>query len=92
MKENITSKQLFDELLHQITVYETQEAKEIVFWLLEHELNLKKIDILSNKLIPNAQNIDWDSIVRRLNAHEPIQYILGETNFMAEDFWLIILY
>lgn len=86
MKEIITSKQLFDELLHQITVYETQEAKEIVFWLLEHELNLKKIDILSNKPLINAQNIDWGSIVRRLNNHEPIQYILGETTFYGRKF------
>ena len=82
----ITSKQLFDELLHQITVYETQEAKEIVFWLLEHELGLKKIDILSNRPISSSKNIDWDLIVRRLNNHEPIQYILGETTFYGRRF------
>ena len=81
-----TSKQLFDQLLHQITVYETQEAKEIVFWLLEHELGLKKIDILSNRPVDTAKNINWDSIVSRLNRHEPIQYILGETNFIGRRF------
>ncbi len=86
LKENPTSKQLFDELLHQITVYETQEAKEIVFWLLEHELNLKKIDILSNKPVISTKNIDWDLIVTRLNSHEPIQYILGETSFYGRRF------
>jgi release factor glutamine methyltransferase len=86
LKENTTSKQLFDELLHQITVYETQEAKEIVFWLLEHELNLKKIDILGNKPVIGAKNIDWDLIVKRLNSHEPIQYILGETTFYGRRF------
>ncbi|MBA4852809.1 peptide chain release factor N(5)-glutamine methyltransferase [Emticicia sp. BO119] len=82
----LTSKQLFDELLHQITVYETQEAKEIVFWLLEHELGLKKIDILSNRPINFSKNIDWDLIVKRLNNHEPIQYILGETTFYGRRF------
>ncbi|MFD2520096.1 peptide chain release factor N(5)-glutamine methyltransferase [Emticicia soli] len=86
LKDTITSKQLFDELLHQITVYETQEAKEIVFWLLEHELNLKKIDILANKPITNTRNIDWGAIVSRLNSHEPIQYILGETFFYGRKF------
>lgn len=86
MKDSITTKQLFDQLLHQITVYETQEAKEIVFWLLEHELGLKKIDILSNRLLNPSKNIDWDLIVKRLNNHEPIQYILGETNFLGRRF------
>ncbi|GAB3502357.1 peptide chain release factor N(5)-glutamine methyltransferase [Emticicia fontis] len=86
LKEIIASKQLFDELLHQITVYETQEAKEIVFWLLEHELGLKKIDILSNRPINSSKNIDWGSIIKRLNNHEPIQYILGETNFYGRRF------
>jgi len=86
LKDSITTKQLFDQLLHQITVYETQEAKEIVFWLLEHELGLKKIDILSNRPINATKNIEWDSIVKRLNNHEPIQYILGETIFYSRRF------
>lgn len=86
MKDGITSKQLFDQLLHQITVYETQEAKEIIFWLLEHELGLKKIDILSNRPLDPSKNIDWDLIVKRLNNHEPIQYILGETTFYGRRF------
>lgn len=86
MKEITTSKQLFDEILYQITVYETQEAKEIVFWLLEHELGLKKIDILSNRPIDTLKNIDWELMVKRLNNHEPIQYILGETNFIGRRF------
>lgn len=73
-------------MLHQITVYEKQEAKEIVFWLLEHEIGLKKIDILSNRPINTSKNIDWDLIIRRLNNHEPIQYILGETTFYGRRF------
>lgn len=73
-------------MLHQITVYDTQEAKEIVFWLLEHELNLRKIDILADKPIDNTHDIDWNTIINRLNNHEPIQYILGETIFYGRRF------
>jgi release factor glutamine methyltransferase len=81
-----SSKKLFDNLLRQITAYEPQEAKEIVFWLMEFYLNLKKIDILSDKLIDNQTFIDWSNIIERLNTNEPIQYILGETEFYGRKF------
>ncbi|MFN3487937.1 MAG: peptide chain release factor N(5)-glutamine methyltransferase [Emticicia sp.] len=79
-----SSKQLYDNLLQQITAYETQEAKEIVFWLMEFYLDLKKIDIISDKSFEKA--IDWTNIIERLNSNEPIQYILGETEFYGRRF------
>lgn len=79
-----SSKQLYDNLLQQITAYETQEAKEIVFWLMEFYLGLRKIDILSDKSF--EKTIDWTKIIDRLNIHEPIQYILGETEFYGRRF------
>jgi release factor glutamine methyltransferase len=86
IKSMKSSKSLFDNLLKQITVYERQEAKEIVFWLMEFYLNLKKIDVLSDKFTDNQVVIDWKSIIERLNTHEPIQYILGETAFYGRKF------
>lgn len=82
----MSSKTLFETLISQITTYEKAEAKEIVFWLLEHYLNLRKIDIISDKTIDNQSSINWNSIVERLNAHEPIQYVLGETTFYGRRF------
>lgn len=79
-----SSKQLYDNLLQQITAYESQEAKEIVFWLMEFYLGLRKIDILSDKSFEKA--IDWVTIIERLNTNEPIQYILGETEFYGRRF------
>ncbi len=91
-----SSKQLYDNLLQQITAYEAQEAKEIVFWLMEFYLGLRKIDILSDKEIveitphPRLSQgrgaINWATIIERLNTHEPIQYILGETEFYGRRF------
>lgn len=83
MQQN-SSKMLFEHLLRQITVYENQEAKEIVFWLMEFYLGLKKLDILSNKNI--EKEVNWESIIERINSHEPIQYILGETEFYGRRF------
>ena len=79
-----SSKQLYDNLLQQITAYELQEAKEIVFWLMDFYLGIKKIDILSDKSFEKA--IDWTNIIERLNNNEPIQYILGETEFYGRRF------
>lgn len=79
-----SSKQLYDKLLQQITAYETQEAKEIVFWLMEFYLDLRKIDILGDKTFDKT--IDWSNIIKRLNTNEPIQYILGETEFYGRRF------
>lgn len=79
-----SSKQLYDNLLQQITAYERQEAKEIVFWLMEFYLDLRKIDILGDKSFEKA--IDWANIIERLNTHEPIQHILGETEFYGRRF------
>jgi release factor glutamine methyltransferase len=79
-----SSKQLYDNLLQQITTYESQEAKEIVFWLMEFYLGLRKIDVLGDKSFEKA--IDWTNIIERLNNNEPIQYILGETEFYGRRF------
>lgn len=82
----MSSKALFESLVSQIIPYEKAEAKEIVFWLLEHYLNLRKVDIIFDKTIDNQTNIDWKNIIERLNAHEPIQYILGKTTFFGRRF------
>ena len=79
-----SSKQFYDNLLQQITAYKSQEAKEIVFWLMEFYLGLRKIDILSDKSF--EKTIDWTNIIERLNNNEPIQYILGETEFYGRRF------
>lgn len=79
-----SSKHLYDNLIQQITAYESQEAKEIVFWLMEFYLDMRKIDILGDKSFEKA--IDWSNIIKRLNDNEPIQYILGETEFYGRRF------
>ena len=82
----ITSpKTLFNHLVSEITsVYEENEAKSIVYLLLEHYLNLSKIDILLGNF--PSQSFNFQSIIERLKNHEPVQYIIGETEFYGRKF------
>ena len=80
-----SSKSLFNQLVSEITpVYEENEAKSIIHLLLKHYLNLSKTDIFLDKSI--LQSVDFREITERLKTQEPIQYIIGETEFYGRKF------
>ncbi len=80
-----SSKLLFNQLVSEITsVYEENEAKSIVYLLVEHYLNLSKTDILLD--YPINQSCDFQDIIHRLKIQEPVQYIIGETEFYGRKF------
>ena len=80
-----SSKLLFNQLVSEITsVYEENEAKSIVYLLLKYYLNLSKTNILLDYRID--QLYDFQDIIHRLKAQEPVQYIIGETEFYGRKF------
>ena len=80
-----SSKTLFKQLVSEITsVYEENEAKSIVYLLLEHYLNLSKTDTLLDNNF--SQVFDFQNIIVRLKANEPVQYIIGDTEFYGRKF------
>lgn len=80
-----SSKIIFNQLVSEITsVYEENEAKSIVYLLLEHYLKISKTDILLDN--PVAQLFDFTEIIQRIKAQEPVQYIIGETEFYGRKF------
>jgi release factor glutamine methyltransferase len=84
----LDSKKLFDYLVGQLlSTYEVEEARSIVFLLLEYKLQLKKIDILANKGITmEGPQVFLSPFIERLRQHEPIQYVVGETEFFGRPF------
>lgn len=81
------AKELLRDLTKQIgQVYDQDEAQSIAFLLIEHFLHLNKTDMLANKAIPSDQLVDWSAIVNRLRQHEPVQYIIGKTEFFGLEF------
>lgn len=59
--------------------YGVEEARELAFWILEKEGGLSRSDVLACKDTKNISNIEI--ILQRLLKKEPIQYILGQTEW-----------
>ncbi|WP_373942776.1 peptide chain release factor N(5)-glutamine methyltransferase [Polaribacter sejongensis] len=70
------------------TIYPKTEIDSFFFLLIEAKLNLQRIDTVLKPdfLIDESILSELKSIVKRLQKEEPIQYILGETEFYSLPF------
>jgi release factor glutamine methyltransferase len=82
----VNSKELLRSTLGSLTIQESYDEKEaIVRWLFMHEFALTHSAIMSEKEIEYNPEL-LNKIIARLNNHEPLQYILGETSFYGRTF------
>ena len=69
----------------QLTIYSQEEAENLVFWLFEHHLGLRRSELtLTIPSETNREHLHGD--FHRLLTGEPIQYILGEAPFYGRNF------
>jgi release factor glutamine methyltransferase len=69
----------------QLTAYSQAEAENLVFWLFEHHLGIRRADL--QHAIPNTtDNARLLADFNRLLAGEPIQYIFGAAPFYGRNF------
>eukprot|EP01136_Pigoraptor_vietnamica_P004723 Opistho-1_new@35372 len=81
----MSAKKIFQEFFSEINaVYDENEAKSIVYLLLEHFQGISKTDILLDN--PLKKDFDYQEIIHRIKQHEPVQYIIGETEFYGRIF------
>ena len=84
--KNRAIRSVFTDFLTKIEgVYSNQELESIAYLVFEKILKVQKIDIISNIAFDLDEENEkiLDSIVQRINQHEPIQYILGEVDFYS---------
>ena len=64
--------------------YPATEIRQFVKIIFEHLLGFSTTDLLTkgDTLLDEDQGIFVDDCVRRLKDHEPVQYIVGETEFL----------
>jgi release factor glutamine methyltransferase len=80
------SKELFHDLVSKVVLPESrEEIHSIIYLLLENQLGLDRKSIISEKRVnPDLSNLD--QFINRVNKQEPIQYILGESEFYGRKF------
>lgn len=81
------SKDVFSWTVDQITLDEhPDEIRSIVYLLLEKKFNITKSNIIAARDIPDFNQGELHSIVKRINKGEPIQYIIGTQEFYGRSF------
>jgi len=82
-----SARQLYQNIVSGIKVYPDKEAQAITFMLLEHYMRIRNIDVLVDRPIAETTaQPDWLSIISRLNDNEPVQHIIGSTEFCGLEF------
>src|SRR6188768_2774544 len=82
------SKALFQDLVKQIVLNEDQdEIHSMAYQILENLLGLSRTDIFTEKQV-DLLNLETklSDVVKRINQHEPLQYIFGEAYFFGRKF------
>lgn len=81
------SKALFHDFIDRITLPEdADEITSIGFIVFENMFGLARTEIMTGREIPSYPEKKLSDVISRLNAHEPVQYILGEAFFYGRKF------
>ena len=72
------------------TIYDERESANIADWVFENIANNKRLDRVTDKQkqFNTATADQLNTVLQRLLAHEPVQYILGEAWFYKMKFFV----
>jgi len=88
MDKHTNSKDIFRYVVASITINETVGEIESIAYLVLHSLfGARREHIMTGKEV-TYDEAELDDIIRRINNHEPIQYILQEAEFYGRLFYV----
>jgi release factor glutamine methyltransferase len=67
------------------SIYGQSEADSLFYFCSDHLLGKSRLDVSVNaqELVPQEQQQKFKKILSRLQQHEPVQYLIGETHFFG---------
>jgi release factor glutamine methyltransferase len=78
---------LFDEAVTRLgRIYDANEARSIAFLLMESQFGLSRVAVLTAQTVPLPDRAGWEESLRRLEGHEPVQYVTGLAYFCGLPF------
>jgi release factor glutamine methyltransferase len=84
---HVSSRQLLDEAVTRLgRIYDANEARSIAFLLLESRFGLSRAAVLTAQAVPLPDRAGWEESLRRLEGHEPVQYVTGLAYFYGLPF------
>jgi release factor glutamine methyltransferase len=84
---HVSSQQLFNEAVTRLgRIYDANEARSIAFLLLESQFGLSRAAVLAAKTVSLPDSAGWEERLRRLEGHEPVQYVTGLAYFCGLPF------
>lgn len=80
-------KQVINHIISQLKgYYPDHELREIAYWIIEETTGLSRSQMIISDIGYRISDIgELDSIIQQLQAHVPIQYIFGHTQWMGLD-------
>ena len=79
----------YETLWHRLTgIYDTDEAKAIVRWMLDVRFGLSLTDIVCGKIDEMSEKdlSELEGMMQRLEKAEPVQYVVGIAEFCGRTF------
>ena len=79
----------YETLWHRLTgIYDTDEAKAIVRWMLDVRFGLSLTDIVCGKIdeMSETEQSELEGMMQRLEKAEPVQYVVGIAEFCGRTF------